>query len=144
MYTTLKTSFPFWGRNTFEEMADEMFRNSYVSDRAAYPTDIIQILDDNGQIKGYEILMALAGIDKENVDVTTDNDALVITVKKSEKAEDKKRVYVQKGISQRSSESRFGLYGIDKNGIKATCTDGMLKVELPLAEEVKPRAIKIG
>lgn len=128
---------------TLDRVMDEMFDTSFSNDRYAYPTDIVQILDDKEQVKGYEILVALAGIDKANVDVSTDNDVLVIKVKKNE-SDNNGRVHLYKGISQRSMESRFGLHGIDKAKIKATFTDGMLKVDLPLAEEVKPRAITIG
>ena len=39
---------------------------------------------------------------------------------------------------------RYGLHDIDKEKIKADLSDGMLKVTLPIAEEVKPRKVTIG
>ena len=139
------TTFPaLYGEESFNRLAEELFNGSFLNDKQAYPTDIVQISDDKGQVTGYEITVALAGIDKQNVEVSTDNDVLVITVKKAEKTENKTKTFLQRGISQRSMESRYGLHGIDKGNIKATFNEGMLKVELPIAEEVKPRAITIG
>jgi len=143
MKTVVNTLPALFGGDAFDRMASELFENSLVSERYSYPTDIVQVFDENGQVTGYEILVALAGIDKSFVDVSTDNDVLIISVKKDEK-EEKNRAYIQKGISHRAMESRFGFHGIDKTKIKATFVDGMLKVELPLAEEVKPASIKIG
>jgi len=112
--------------------------------KPGYPTDIVEVSDDNGQVTGYEITVALAGIKKENVEITTDIDTLSIVVKKSDEPASKNRVYLQKGISQRFMELRYGLHGIDKTKIKASFNEGLLKVELQIADEVKPRAITIG
>ena len=109
-----------------------------------YPTDIVEIKDDKGNVTGYEIDVTLAGIPKENIDISINDNCLNVTVNKTEKQEDKNRYYLRKGISQRSMQLHYGLRGINQEGIKANLVDGMLKVELPLAEEVKPKKIQIG
>lgn len=111
-----------------------------------YPTDIIETTDKSGIVTGYEIDVTLAGIPKENVDISIEKEVLIISVNKVKKQEDKCRNYLhlRKGISQRSMRLRYGLNGIDKDKIKADLVDGMLKVELPLAEEAKLKKIEIG
>lgn len=110
-----------------------------------YPTDIVEVRDEkNGNVTGYEVDVTLAGIPKENVDISIEDDCLNVSVNKVEKTEKDSRTYLRKGISQRSMQLRYGLRGIDKDKIRANLVDGMLKVELPLAEEVKPKKIQIG
>lgn len=128
----------------FDGLLNEMMSSTFGAQNPVYPTDIVEVKDDNGKVKGYEVDITLAGIPKENVEIVVENDALNISVKKVEKSEDKNRNYLRKGISQRAMQLRYGLHGIDKENIKANMSDGMLKVELPLAEEAKPKVLEIG
>lgn len=109
-----------------------------------YPSDIIEVKNEDGQVTGYEIDVTLAGIPKDNIDITIENDVLIVSINKTEKEKDKNRNYLRKGISQRAMQLRYGLNRIDKDKICANLSDGMLKVVLPLAEEAKPRKITIG
>jgi HSP20 family protein len=109
-----------------------------------YPTNIIRTIDKNGNETGYEIDVALAGIPKENIDIFIEDDCLSISVNKVENKEEKGRDFLHRGISQRSMKLRYGLHGIDRDKIESSLVDGMLKVKLPIAEEAKPKKIKIG
>ena len=109
-----------------------------------YPTDIVEKKNESGETTGYEVDVTLAGIPKENIDISIKDEVLVISVRKTDKLEDKTRNYLRKGISQRSMQLRYGLHGIDKDNIKSSLENGMLKVELPLAKEAKPIKIEIG
>lgn len=133
-----------WG--AMDRILDEIERShsDMFDSKHGYPSDILEIRDDTGKVIGYEIDVTLAGIPRENINISVERDAIVIIVSKNEKKDDKNRIYLQKGISQRSMEWRYGLHGIDKEKIKATLADGMLKVALPLAEEAKPKNIVIG
>lgn len=137
-----------FGFDAFDKIFEDMFStnvfNELYSAPQGYPTDVVEVKDDKGNVIGSEITVALAGIPKENVDIAVDRDVLNISINKVEKEEDKNRNYLRKGISQRSMQLRYGLHGIDKDKIKANLVDGMLKVELPLAEEIKPRKVEIG
>lgn len=137
-----------FGWDAFDQMIDEMFGDN-IFDRLmkqpqGYPSDLIEIRDENGNVTGHEVSVALAGVPKENVGITVEGDVLNIFINKTEKEENKRKNYLQRGISQRSMQLRYGLHGVDKEKIKASFVDGMLKVELPIAEEVKPRTITIG
>lgn len=137
-----------FGWDAFDSLFGSMF-DSGVPERLfdmpqGYPTDVIEVKDDKGNATGYEVDVTLAGIPKESVDISIEKDVLTISVNKIEKQEDKNKNYLRKGISQRAMQLRYGLHGIDKEKIKADLVDGMLKVELPLAEESKPKKINIG
>lgn len=137
-----------FGFDAFDEMFSEFFDDNSLGklfkQPEGYPTDLIEVKNESGEVIGYEVDVTLAGIPKENIDIAIERDALNISINKVEKEEDKNRNYLRRGISQRSMQLRYGLHGIDKDKIKANLVDGMLKVELPLAEEVKPRKIEIG
>lgn len=123
----------------FDELDGQFFENVSV-----YPTDVIELTDEKGNVTGYELDVTLAGIPRENVEVLIDRDVLDISVKKVEQENKNGRNYIRKGISQRSMQLRYGLHGIDKDKIQANIKDGMLKVTLPIAEEAKPNKIIIG
>lgn len=134
-----------YGDSFIDQMLSVLNDTSCVeSNKSGYPVDIVEVADDKGQVSGYEIIVALAGIKKENVDITTDMDSLSIVVNKVQNTESKNRRYLKRGISQRQMELRYGLHGIDPAKIKASFEEGMLRVELPIAEEVKPKSIVIG
>lgn len=135
---------PVFGWEAFDKLFDEVFRGQLYEQPQGYPTDVIEIKNDSGEVIGYEIDVTLAGIPKENVEVTIEKDSLSISVKKVEKDANPNRTYLRKGISQKAMQIKYGLHGIDKEKIKANMAEGMLKVELPLAEEAKPRQITIG
>ena len=134
--------------DAFDDYFGDMFRvgfpESFFKQSQGYPTDLVEVKDEAGNVTGYEVMVTLAGIQKEKIDVNVDGDMLSINVDKEEKLEDKSRNYLSKGISHRSMQLRYGLHGIDKGKIRADMKDGMLKVELPVAEESKPKKIEIG
>ena len=138
-----------FGWDAFDQMINEMFGDNTFErlmkqPQGVYPSDLIEIVDDKGNVTGHEVSVALAGIPKENVEVTVEGDVLNISINKTEREETKRKNYLQKGISQRTGRLQYGLHGVDKEKIKASFVDGMLKVELPIAEEVKPRKVDIG
>ena len=131
-----------FGWNAF----DKLFNNfdSMFDTVQGYPTDVIELKNDEGDVTGYEVDITLAGISKENIEISLENDIINISIKKSEKEDDKNRNYIRRGISQRSMQLRYGLHRINKELINATLENGLLKIFLPLAEEAKPRMINIA
>ena len=133
-----------FGWDAFEKLVEGFPRAQLFETPQGYPSDIVQVIDEAGNVTGYEVDVTLAGIPRENVNISVEDDTLTISVDKVEKKEEKNRNYLRRGISQRAMQSRYGLHGVDKEKIKATLADGMLKVELPIAEEAKPKTITIG
>ena len=90
----------------------------------------------------YVINIAVAGYDKENLDINVDKDTLI--VKGEGKNEEEKAYYIHKGIAERNFTQKFtlGEYLFVKS---ASLENGMLtiKIEREIPEDQKPRQIKI-
>lgn len=86
----------------------------------------------------------LAGIDPEKVDVSIENDVLIIKGESEKKSEvDEKNYYrkeIRRGSFYRSIPLPTHVLGDKAN---AEAKDGVLKVVVPKAVEAKPKTIKI-
>ena len=106
----------------------------------SYPPYNIEKIDDDN----YRITMAVAGFAENELDVTVQDNQLVITGGKTE-AEEEGRNYLYRGIAERSFERRFNLAEHIKI-VGANLVNGLLHVELArqVPEEKKPRKVAIG
>jgi HSP20 family protein len=86
----------------------------------------------------------LAGIDPEKVDIAIDNDVLTIKGEGEKKSEVEDKNYYRKEI-RRGSFFRSISLPAHVEGAKASAiaADGVLKISIPKAPEVKPKTIKI-
>jgi len=104
---------------------------------SSFPPYNVKKVDENN----YIVELAVAGYDREDIDVTVDKDTLII---KSERENDEKSEYIHKGIAGRNFTQTFtlGEYMIVKS---ASLDNGLLtvKIERELPESAKPRQIKI-
>jgi len=101
------------------------------------PFDLEQDGDDH-----YRVTLAVAGFRPEEIDVTAQQNLLVVSGRKNEQEE---RNYIHRGIAARSFERRFVLG--DYVQVKgADLKDGLLTIELErqVPEEMKPKKIEIG
>jgi len=100
------------------------------------PYNVKKVDEDN-----YVVELAVAGYDREDIDVTVDKDTLII---KSERENDEKSEYIHKGIAGRNFTQTFtlGEYMVVKS---ASLDNGLLtvKIEREIPDEAKPRQIKI-
>ncbi|MGZ3184962.1 MAG: Hsp20 family protein [Telluria sp.] len=105
----------------------------------SYPPYNIELVSEDQ----YRIVMALAGFDRSELDITTERDSLVVTGRKQK--EDQQKTYLHRGIAARDFEQRFQL----ANHVKVTTAsfdNGMLTIELvrEVPEALKPRKIAIN
>ena len=101
------------------------------------PFDLIK-LDENR----YRIEIAVAGFAKEEIEIVSQQNQLLI---RGQKAENDSSNYVHRGIATRSFERRFAL--ADHMQVRgADLRDGMLAIELvrEIPEAMKPRVIPIA
>ena len=100
------------------------------------PYNVKKVDEDN-----YIIELAVAGYDREELEIKVEKDTLTI---KSDKESDNKSDFLHRGIAGRNFTQHFtlGEYMIVKS---ASLENGMLtvKIERELPEEAKPRQIKI-
>jgi len=123
----------------FDKIFDDMFR--YVDatkNSTGYPPYNIRKNENKFQIE-----IALAGVRKEDLDITTENGQLVIEHNPAEVEEDAIE-WIHKGIAQRKFRRIWTLADdVVVNG--ATMENGMLYIELEriVPEEKQPKTINI-
>ena len=116
--------------NHFESMFD--YDTINVSN---YPPYNIVKTGDNK----FDIEIALAGFNKKDINVTSENGMLTIESKKEDKSKDKDGEVLHKGISKRYFKKSFTI--ADDVEIKgAELKDGMLRVSM---EKIVPEAKKL-
>jgi len=90
----------------------------------------------------YRITLAVPGFGRDEIEVTAQQNALVV---KGRKSEETKSGFIHRGIASQSFERRFGLAD-HVRVTNAELKDGMLSIALEreIPEESKPRKIQIG
>ena len=93
----------------------------------------------------YFIQIAVAGFTRDEIDITAQQNVLIVSGRKNEESEEKQSDYIYRGIANRSFERRFALADhIQVRG--ADLKDGLLSIELvrEIPEAMKPKKINIG
>ena len=91
------------------------------------------------------IQLAVAGFKPDEIDITAQQNVLLVSGRKSEESDEKDGDFIYRGIANRSFERRFAL--ADHIQVKgADLKDGLLSIELvrEIPEAMKPRKIDIG
>ena len=93
----------------------------------------------------YGITMAVAGFSEDDLDITTEQNRLIISGKIGDEQEGKEETYLYRGIATRSFERRFNL----ADHVKVTSArldNGLLHIELEreVPEAMKPKTIEIS
>ena len=104
------------------------------------PFDLINLGDNQ-----YRIELAVAGFRSDEIDITAQQNVLIVTGRKTDESEEKGSDYIYRGIANRSFERRFALADhIQVTG--ADMKDGLLAIELvrEIPEAMKPKKINIG
>lgn len=101
------------------------------------PFDLVRDGEDH-----YRINMAVAGFRPDEIEVTAQQNVLLVTGRKKDSDDSR---YIHRGIAARDFERRFGLADYVQVK-KADLADGMLSIELvrEIPEAMKPRKIAIG
>ena len=125
----------------FDRLFDMLESNNGAQTQENYPPfDLIKEGDNE-----YRIQLAVAGFKPDEIDITAQQNVLVVSGRKSDEAEEKGTDFIYRGIANRSFERRFAL--ADHIQVKgADLKDGMLFIDLvrEIPEAMKPRKIDIG
>lgn len=125
----------------FDRLFDMLENPNFGNGGENYPPfDLIKTGEND-----YRIELAVAGFKPEEIDITAQQNVLIVTGSKKEESETKGADYIYRGIANRSFERRFALADhIQVRG--ADMKDGMLQVELvrEIPEAMKPRKISVG
>jgi molecular chaperone IbpA len=126
----------------FDRLFDMLENGSAGQGQENYPPfDLIKTGENE-----YRIELAIAGFKPEEIDITAQQNVLLVSGRKAEENEQQgPGEYIYRGIANRSFERRFALADhIQVRG--ADLKDGLLQVELvrEIPEAMKPRKIDIG
>ena len=132
---------------TFPSLVDNFFSRdlmdwnnwNFSSTNSTIPAVNIKEDDDS-----YLIEVAAPGMSKESFAVNIDGDRLLITSEMKDEKQSNDENYSRREFSYQSFQRSFTLphSSIDSERITAKYTDGILKINLPKREEVKPKPPK--
>ena len=125
----------------FDRLFDMLENSSLGQGQENYPPfDLIKLGDND-----YRIELAVAGFKPDEIDITAQQNVLIVSGRKGEESGQDGNDYIYRGIATRSFERRFAL--ADHIQVKgADMRDGLLAIELvrEIPEAMKPRKIDIG
>lgn len=125
----------------FDRLFDMLENTSLGQGQENYPPfDLIKLGDNE-----YRIELAVAGFKPDELDITAQQNVLIVSGRKKDEDEQKGNAYIYRGIATRSFERRFALADhIQVRG--ANMKDGLLSIELKreIPESMKPKKINIG
>jgi molecular chaperone IbpA len=106
----------------------------------AYPPYNIEKVGEDA----YRISMATAGFSRDELDITAQDNVLIVTGRALDSAETESREFLHRGIAKRAFERRFQLADTIKV-TGASYNDGLLDIQLvrEVPEHKKPRTIPI-
>src|SRR5687767_8097084 len=89
----------------FDRLFDMLENSSIGQTQENYPPfDLIKLGDND-----YRIELAVAGFKPEEIDITAQQNVLIVTGRKKDESEEQGSDYIYRGIANRSFERRFAL-----------------------------------
>ena len=125
----------------FDRLFDMLENSNLGQSQENYPPFDLVKKDDND----YCIQLAVAGFTPQEIDITAQQNVLIVSGRKSDETDEKGGDFIYRGIANRSFERRFALADhIQVRG--ADLKDGLLSIDLvrEIPESMKPRKINIG
>jgi HSP20 family protein len=130
-------------RQAMDRFFDDDFRPfQWLSGGYTGPALPLDVTTDNDRLT---IEAALPGIKPEDVDITVENGAVTISGKTADERSAEEGSYVVQEIRRGNFSRTVTLpNGLEPDKAKATFEHGILRLEIPKAEQLKPRQIKIS
>lgn len=138
------------GRNFFNEDLDNIFEGFFrplqTGSTADSGASLVPAIDLHENENSYTVLAEIPGVKKEDIEVTVLDGVLTINAETRYEHEDKEADRVIR------RERRLGKYvrtirlgkNVDEGKVEANYQDGVLRLELPKVEEVKPKKISVN
>ena len=124
-------------RTIFDEM-DRFFEESTSSRTWNLPLDVFENED------GYVIKASIPGVDAENLNVVLEENVLTIKAEvEAEELAENEQVHIRERRTGSFNRSLRFPVDVNSNEISAKYTNGVLILNVPKAEEVKPKQINI-
>jgi len=132
--------------STLQEF-DLLFRNFF--DQGTYflppnQTKFPHPLDIYSNTDGLFFEIACTGLEKSDVEISTEGDILRITYNKPEEEKEWDCEYIHRGIARRSFNLGYRISSkLDITKTDAEMKNGLLKIYIPYSEASKPKVLKI-
>jgi HSP20 family protein len=137
---------PFNDMLTLREAMSQLFEESFVSPSVSRRGQggFVPALDLSETADGYLVEVVAPGLKPEDVQITLENNVLTIKGELRQETQDKQRNFHR-------VERRYGAFQrtitlpstVKSDAIKAELNNGILRLDIPKAEEVKPRRIDV-
>ena len=137
---------PFQDVLSLREAMNQLVEESFVRPAAGQNgKNFVPALDFSETAEGYLVEAALPGIKPEDVEVTVENNVLTIKGETRQETDNKQRNFHRVERHFGSFQRTIGLpTTVKADAIQASLTNGVLRLEIPKAEEVKPRKISVN
>ena len=124
----------------FDRLFDLIENSARLQQTDNYPPFNIERQSDDR----YRVTLAVAGFKPEEIDITAQQNLLLVSGKKAEAEQDRAK-FVHLGIANRNFERRFELADFVRVE-SANLADGLLTIELlrEVPEAMKPKKIQVG
>jgi HSP20 family protein len=145
--TIVRRPSPFGEMMTLRQAMDRLFDDDYRPFRwlAGGPDGPALPLDVTADADRVTIEAALPGINPEDVDITVENGTVTISGRTASERKAEEGSYVLQEIRRGNFSRTVTLpNGLEPDKAKATFENGILRLEIPKAEQLKPRQIKIS
>jgi HSP20 family protein len=137
---------PFQDMLSLREAMNQLLADSFVQPSAVRGAQsFVPAIDLSETEDGFLVEAQVPGLKPEDLEITCENNVLTIKGQIQQQAEDRKRHYHR-------VERRFGTFersvglpsSVKTEAIQATLNGGILRLEIPKAENVKPRRINVN
>ena len=144
--TNLSRWDPFQDMLSLREAMNQLMEESFVRPTAAQNgKNFVPALDLSETGEGYLVEAALPGLKPEDVEITVENNVLTIKGETRQETDSKDRNFHRLERRFGSFQRTIGLpTTVKADAIQASLTNGVLRLEIPKAEEVKPRKISVN
>jgi len=125
----------------FDRLFDMLESNARAATAENYPPFNLERLAEDR----YRITLAVAGFSRDEIEITAQQNLLLVAGKKAGENENNQGNYLHLGIANRSFERRFELADFVRVE-SANLADGLLTIELlrEVPEAMKPKKIQVG
>lgn len=133
-------SFPSFFNRFFNDDLMDWNNSNFSSTNTSLPA--VNVKEDDNK---YEIEVAAPGMKKDDFNVKIENDVLTISSERKEETKNDEKGYSRREFSYQSFQRSFTLPEghVLTDKIQAKYNDGILHIELPKREEVKPQPPKM-
>jgi HSP20 family protein len=145
--TIVRRPSPFGEIHTLRQAMDRLFDDDYrplrwLSGGLDGPALPLDVTTDANKLT---IEAALPGIKPDDVEITVENGTVTITGKTADERTAEEGAYVLQEIRRGNFSRSVTLpNGLEPDKAQATFENGILRLEIPKAEQVKPRQIRIS